>query len=418
MKRSTRVWIGGLAIVALATVAGVAIGGTSSDSAFKGPPLKLLSLGSKGSPASDYPDIEVGAAAAARAINKRGGIGGREVIVDFCNTNFNANDAAACARKAVSEGYAAVVGYHTGGRDSAVLPTLEQGKVPAIGLESTGIPADATNPASWPFQDGTLGSYLTLPYAADALNLKRVVFVRVDIASLAGTSNLMRQAADAGKLGITFLPDVKVPLTGVTDYSPYAQQIKNSGAQAAIFAVQPGALSGIAKATEAIGYKVTWMSNPFNTDEPLLKSIGSSVDGMVLASPFPPFRAAKNLKPIKQFTEELALEVKQGNRPADVRYLRPAGLNAWLSVYAVAAAAKQVKGTVDNVSLWDSLPTMKPMALANGLVIWRPADAGKASFLPRMPGGLLQLQVVKNGNIVRLTPRLKSYSGIRSIRGQ
>ena len=93
-----------LAAVAAAVQANAGSGATS-------PPLKLMVIAPVQTPIQNYPDAFAGAQAAADAINKKGGIKGRRIQILTCNTQSNANVAVACAREAVSEGVAAVVGH-------------------------------------------------------------------------------------------------------------------------------------------------------------------------------------------------------------------------------------------------------------------------------------------------------------------
>src|SRR3954466_5422545 len=75
-------------------------------------PIKIFSIVPEGGPAgtSNFPEHSVGLKAAVTAINKRGGIKGRQIQLSTCPDKQDQNTAAACARRAVSENPVAVVG--------------------------------------------------------------------------------------------------------------------------------------------------------------------------------------------------------------------------------------------------------------------------------------------------------------------
>src|SRR3546814_2274850 len=74
-----------------------------------GEPLRLMAIADVQGLGESFANLEGGARAAAERINRDGGIDGRPVEVELCDAERNANAAAACARRAVEEGFAAVV---------------------------------------------------------------------------------------------------------------------------------------------------------------------------------------------------------------------------------------------------------------------------------------------------------------------
>ncbi|GGQ04910.1 lipoprotein [Streptomyces roseolilacinus] len=82
--------------------------------------------------ATNMPGMPAMAEAYARWVNGQGGLAGHELRVITCNEGNTATGAATCARQAVKEGVAAVVGsYSQHGR--AFMATLEAANIPYIG---------------------------------------------------------------------------------------------------------------------------------------------------------------------------------------------------------------------------------------------------------------------------------------------
>jgi len=100
--------------VLIAALAVVGLAGAQSSKTLAGPPIKVMAMEAYTIPSSGLVDPHFPAALArAKAINAAGGIKGRPVTVIRCDTKSDPNQAAACARKAVSEKVVAVIGPNT-----------------------------------------------------------------------------------------------------------------------------------------------------------------------------------------------------------------------------------------------------------------------------------------------------------------
>lgn len=107
--------------------------------------------------ADDYDQIRVGALAAAKKVNAAGGVNGKSIRIESCDTRGDSNRAVSCAQKAVADGLPAVVGTFEGAGE--YLAVLEQGKVPAIG--AVGLSGEYASTAAFPVYNG-LEIYLGL----------------------------------------------------------------------------------------------------------------------------------------------------------------------------------------------------------------------------------------------------------------
>ncbi|WP_189533204.1 ABC transporter substrate-binding protein [Streptomyces roseolilacinus] len=95
-------------------------------------PITVMTWAPQDTKATNMPGMPAMAEAYARWVNGQGGLAGHELRVITCNEGNTATGAATCARQAVKEGVAAVVGsYSQHGR--AFMATLEAANIPYIG---------------------------------------------------------------------------------------------------------------------------------------------------------------------------------------------------------------------------------------------------------------------------------------------
>lgn len=382
-----------LAVVApvLASCARAEGGGSSSE-------IKLMTITSVNAELQNYPDVKAGAEAAAKAINDSGGIDGRKIDLIFCNSQSDPNQALACARKAVSEKVAAVVG-HTDTFSTQTLPVLEASKIPAIGLEPRGNPIELRSASSYPFDGGSAGDSVAAPYGLKQAGAKRVVAVSADVPSAIANADLVRQGAE--KAGIAFAGTVKIPTSGVTDYAPFAQQIRSIKGDSVMFNATVAQIQGLMKATKSLGMDIVYAqhSSAFGTKE--AKATGSVVDGLILVSPYPAYSDTGN-KAIVQFNKEMDAS---GNSDDGVK--RSTAINSWLSVYAVrnliegTGGNAAIDGEVTAAKLNEALGSVKDMDLM-GLATWSPSLEGPEQF-PRVAHSKYEFLVVKSGGAIEPT---------------
>lgn len=353
--------------------------------------IQLRAIAAVGSGLTNYPDVEAGAKAAVKSINDDGGVGGRKIELSFCNTRGEANEAVKCSREAVKDGVAAVVGRVDIFSPQST-PVLEKAGVPLIGnLQTTG-DADAVSPVSYPLNSGNYGSFTATPYAFKQAGRKKMAIVMIDLASGLQQAKVVEQVAK--NVGMESVGVIKVPAQGVTDFSPYAQQIKDRGADSAFVALGPQAGQALFKAVDALGIDVQIAGTVFSYGESEGRAMGKAAEGIWAISPFPSLHDTDN-PGIKRFNEELdAAGIED-----DLVLRRAAGLNAWLAVYAAAEAAKKIDGDVDAESMTAALKQTKDVDL-HGLATWSPADLGTDGSFPRLsPSNYEVLEFAADGKL-------------------
>jgi ABC-type branched-subunit amino acid transport system substrate-binding protein len=364
-------------------------GGGGGDSA--GGTIKLRAIAAVGSGLTNYPDVEAGAKAAAKALNDAGGVKGKKIELSFCNTRGTANGATTCARGAVKDKVAAVVGK-VDIFSTQSTPVLAKGGIPDIGnLPATG-DIDGTSPNSNPLHSGNFGSFVAAPQACKNAGRKKMAIVFIDLASALSQASSIEEVAK--KVGMPSAGVIKVPAQGVTDYSSYAQQIKDRGADCAIVALGPQAGQALFKAVDALGVDVQLSGTVFSYGDSEFKAIGKAGDGIWAFSPFPSV-TDESVAGIKAFNDQLdAAGVAQ-----DPVLRRAAGLNAWLAVQGAAKVAETIDGDVTAESMTAALKQARGIDL-QGLVTWSPGDLGTGGKFARLQPAKYNVLVAKDGALV------------------
>src|SRR5271155_373699 len=174
----------------LGAMSAVAVSGQGAGTAgAAGAPIKIINISMVTSPVYGQPSPETPATikAAASVINAAGGLDGHPIKVIVCDDKGNLNDAANCAREAVSDGVVAAVGDNSP-TGTAIDPILESAGIATIGpnpLSAT----DLSSPNSFTVQSG----FLTVTGAAVALEqagAKRIETVTIAASTSAEVSAL------------------------------------------------------------------------------------------------------------------------------------------------------------------------------------------------------------------------------------
>ncbi|MDI3386466.1 ABC transporter substrate-binding protein [Streptomyces sp. B-S-A8] len=123
-----------LTVTALAAIASsaVACGALPGSSGNSGDPVTVMTWAPDRTTGTDMPGMPAMARAYARWVNNHGGLNGRPLKVLTCNDHNDSVGAANCARRAVRENVAAVVGSYSQ-HGQAFLSPLEAAGIPYIG---------------------------------------------------------------------------------------------------------------------------------------------------------------------------------------------------------------------------------------------------------------------------------------------
>lgn len=249
------------------------------DVTFTGDPVKVMTLTAYDTDTLNVKSIIDIAEGAVVDINNGGGINGHELELITCNEGADPNKAADCARQAVDEGVAAMVGGFTANGD-AIMPILEEAGIPWFappGISS----AELSSEDSYPITSGVLGLAGLGRMAAED-GCEKVASVNYDLPSAGQISQLVDIGLASG--GGTASDLIKVPPT-TTDFSTIAQE--TSEYDCAVVGTPPQPFLGIAASGAQLGSETTYYVVPGGLTEAVTDAGGETIEGTVTLSNFP-----------------------------------------------------------------------------------------------------------------------------------
>jgi ABC-type branched-subunit amino acid transport system substrate-binding protein len=378
-----------VAVALGAAVALVGPGALPAAAKPKGKTIKVMVIYEK-SQGIASPEIPDGAIGAAKALNKKNGIDGDKVVVLTCDTHDDANTAAECGRKAVSEGVVALIGVLTPHSDG-FMDLMAQNKIPSIGNILAGVP-DFQSPASFPLSGGIVATSANLPRFLADDGAKVISVARPDLSQGA----VLKIFGNTGlkPLGLSIKNDVPVP-TDAPDMSSYAQASLAGGTDAIIVALPGQQAINFVQAARQINPKVK-LALISTEPGPVQKALGKSSAGIIQAPVVLP---------------PLTIKTKEGTR--FLKEMKAAGykdtsgyrLNSWLAMQVLAQVANGLPD-VTAAAIFDKLNTTT--GLKTGLMPplqWTtPADVGLALVKRDFNNCMLDVKMTK-------TKKLKIVTG-------
>ena len=249
------------------------------DVTFTGEPIKVMTLTAYDTDTLNVRAVLDIAEGAVVDINNDGGIGGHELELITCNEGADPNKAADCARQAVDEGAAAMVGGFTANGD-VIMPILEEAGIPWFappGISS----AELSSEHSYPITSGVLGLAGLGQMAAED-GCDTVASVNYDLPSAGQISQLVdiglaSQGHEASDL-------IKVPPT-TTDFSTIAQE--TSEYDCAVVGTPPQPFLGIAASGAQLGSETKYYVVPGGLTDAVTASGGAAIEGAVTLANFP-----------------------------------------------------------------------------------------------------------------------------------
>jgi ABC-type branched-subunit amino acid transport system substrate-binding protein len=351
--------------------------GTSTNTAgssLKGSPIVFFDLESLNNPIQSEPADSPAENAAAQAINAAGGIDGHPIKIITCNGAGNQNTAEACARTAVSDHVAAVTGM--GDPFEALdVPILAAAGIPMIGIADDGDQIVATSPYSWPLIGGGKFDVLASPFFAKELGAKRFADITLDVPPAVENAIQIQQIAP--KSGITYVGNVEYPISGVTDYSPYAAKLAQLKPDAIGTIASPDGIAAVINAARQQGLtNEKWMIVAQASGEAINDSEGHAFDNTYYVSSLPVPRDT-NIPYVAKYDQEVQAHTGQTIDQNTALYSSH-GINAWLAVYAAAKVAESVHGSITSASMQAELKLMPETSIFG--FQWNPNGPGVKGF--------------------------------------
>jgi ABC-type branched-subunit amino acid transport system substrate-binding protein len=341
-------------------------GSTSSTSGTKGPaptgaPIKVMVAGTLSGP-TNLPELPYGAISAAEQINAEGGIDERPIHVIECNDVNPSPDA--CARKAVSENVAAVVGSFSLG----INPILAQNGIPQVGPYPFN-KEDYTQPNEFPVSGGSVSAGAVVKQLASENVHKIVPLAVIGAESTSSAVTFMKQTAEKTP-GMEILPTIGLPFPS-TELSAEVAKAAATEAEAMLVLALPAQNVQVLQAAQAAGVTQKLFFSGATFPQALVEQVGSAAEGVYTLSSFLP--VSSETPGMKQFNQDMS-EYAPGQELSDV------SMNSWAAMQTFAIAAKKAK-TIDPSGIMSVMPTLPTIELG----ITAPFSFAKPGPMPGAP---------------------------------
>ena len=355
-------------------------------------PIKIGFWGPlSGSAASMGVDSQNGLKAYINKVNDEGGVNGRKLEVVAYDDEYQPAKSLASAKRAVEQDkVVAVVGTMGTAGSVAVMPYMEQKKVPFIGpyALATKLQKPVKRYIFTTLPGYTAAYHIVGDFIVNNLKAKdkKLGFIYMD-------SDAGHEAAEGLKnyLKENNLPGLKSDVTyanGTTDFSSQVLKLKQDGAEVVctVNSTQDAAL--ILKEANKIGYKPTWIFSSGAGTKNLFTLLGdnAAAEGIIVAAQNP---ADNEESPgITEFKEAMKKYFPD-------HQIGPFSYNSWAAVKLTVEAIKRSGDNVTSESIVDNLETIKDFDTG----VYGPMTYSKESHAA---GQYTKFLIAKNGNWEKL----------------
>jgi branched-chain amino acid transport system substrate-binding protein len=310
--------------------------------------------------------------AAAAGINARGGINGHKVVVDYCNSQDDPNATAACVRQMISDKVVELAaGIDILG--PSMVQSLSAAGIPVVNEDALSL-GEMTATTAFPLTGG-----IPAAEAVEASVAAQKGFMKILLVANSGnpfeTTFEAALSGSAKKNGIAYAGVVDFPVAGVSDFSPYAAKIANSGADIVSIPLSINQAIPLIQAVRALGSKVQFIINSGAfTNEDISKN-SALVNGLYIVNDVPPINdsAESQFPIIKTFVSEMKAEEATGDSDANIDKIRSFALRIWDVLQAQFQIMKGMKDPITASSYLAALNSAKDVSLNGILPDWTPS---------------------------------------------
>jgi ABC-type branched-subunit amino acid transport system substrate-binding protein len=351
-----------------------------------GAPIKLMTILDLTGSTAGVPENADGAQAAIDAINAKGGINGRPLTLEVCDTKTDPNQSAACGRKAVSDGVVALVGTETQ-VEGNYLPIVEKAGIPNIGIVPIGAPA-FNSPTAFPLGAGTTASFAAQAQELFAQGATKVSLAAIDVPQAAGFAPVINLGLKCSNQKLENTVLIPSPSPDMATYVAAATRNGVDGIEVLLLA--PDAVKFVQAADQAgVKAKIGMITQD---PEGLIKALGPLAEGILMIS---------DGKLLSQTTDptvqQYMAETKAAGKPATNRGMQ----YGWTPVRVFQQAAAQAS-SITPKGIFDALSSMTNLQTG----IFPPIDFTKPTTklpLKRIFNTKVMYAKVANGQEVPIT---------------
>jgi len=320
--------------VVLAAVVAVSLGATTGIAAAtparqgggaSKTPIVLVQVTDQGGISTDQSFLLDGSRAAAKAINKAGGVDGHPIKIVKCDAAADPNKAEECGRQAVEDGIVSFVGNLSGVAEK-IVPIASPAGIPTVAPFAVSFP-ELTDPSSFPITGASLAS---VPGSAAQLadsGAKKIHNVYLDVPAGAFTGTLIDLALKPR--GLELAGSTAIP-SAAPDMTSYVQSAMSGGTDAIMLNTTAEDSARFIVAARQAGFKgkISVTSAVITPD--FFDQLGDQANGLYVANLTRPGTQVK-VPAVRQMLKEMKA-YKRGIAVND------SSTQAWAGVHLIADA--------------------------------------------------------------------------------
>jgi ABC-type branched-subunit amino acid transport system substrate-binding protein len=335
--------------------------------------LPLVNVGtseSVGVPAASHPGGPAVLVAAARALNRAGGLHGHPVGVVYCNNKSDPNLSQSCARQFVDSHVVAVLGG-LDANDQLAEPILQAANIPWIAMTPISNGMYSAQNVFIPEVPALLSYEAVTAYAYHKGYTPLVPFVQDNT----GGHSLFALILDALKgSGVSYATDPAYVSPSAVDFTPYAASADRFKPGGAFALISTRLWSGILNSLQADGSPVRGLFTAPAFALSDIKNLGALGDKVITAQTQPPFDDSR----MAVFLKQVKAEQARGDLNASTDTLSPNDMNSWIGFQVVIKITQGMKD-VTGQNIINALHKSGPIKVAPFLT-WNPQQPGPPGF--------------------------------------
>jgi ABC-type branched-subunit amino acid transport system substrate-binding protein len=409
MRHQRKSWLAATAAMVVLAGCGSSSGSGGSGGSSGGGSSSPISIMQITQPVANGQDLSLGVRAAVDAINRSGGIGGHQIKFSFCQDGSpplgDPNTSANCARQAIQDHDAAVVGAFTI-YDTNMFPILQAAHIPMI-VGPSGTPQDATDKDAFPV---TESGFPILVGQAEVLvqqaHCKKIGVITLSgIPSTTGIVNSVNAGAKEAGAAVG-APSLVTPTT--VNFSPSIAKLSGEGVDCVVDGFPTTAeTQPILQAIKSSGTNMKMSVNIDVLTKSAIASIGPLLNGVYGSDSAYQNALAGTDDTADATPQEKTMIANMGKYEPAALAQNHSDYPGYASVMVFEAAVKKVIAAKQAVTAQNVSNALDQLQVTTGIIPpLNFAQNGTIKTQPRMFNTKVNFFQVKNGKLVALTHQL------------
>jgi len=340
--------------------------------------------------------------ASVNAFNKRGGLDGKKIVLDLCDSKGDPNAESNCARQMVSDGVAATLDDFAVFNPSTTAQILGDAGIPRIGINLLDI-SEFSSPVSFPLSSAPLGYFIAQEVGLIKAGHKKLALVTVQTPSAGAVTGLIQPAAKGA--GGEIVTTVLIP-PGTTDYSQYVAAATKDGADAIMLAVDYPDASQFMTAMQQLNSTTPLGISASSFTLNNFKKFSTFTKTAVIADGSP--NATSNPKEFP-FITQYVKDMKAGGLA--IADLKGQSVSAWGSLLAFVTIMKGAT-TVDATSTLAAVKAATNVDMQGVIPPWTPGAPSESPIFKAVSNPNIYLQSFNGKTVKTNTPGIDVFAAL------